>query len=466
MTSSNPTDFLAGVIEGFYGPPWSPNERRELVDNLAAWGLNTYLYGPKDDLHHRALWRELYSGADLAAIQEWIAECRNRGVHFIYALAPGLDIHFSDPTETEHLKERCQQLLRLGCRHFALLFDDIPDRLRPDDLQRWGSPAAAQAVVTNSLMTWLQQQDAQTRLLFCPTPYCGRMAHSGLGGPGYLEILGRSLQSDIDVFWTGPEIISREISVAHIRELQQILRRKPVIWDNLHANDYDGRRFFCGPYAGRPLELRGEVRGILTNPNCELPLNRVPLQILGAFVRAEGVWNERLTYERAMGDWLVSFATHGRPMELADLIRFGDCHYLPYEEGHDARAFFNQAADLLGREPSTWGAEAEEFLAECQRWRRFFHQMSELRDRPLYHALLRRIWDLREEIDLLNRYVEFKRLPENADRVFHSDYHLPGTYRGGMLTRLQGLLVQHPDGSFLPQNRSEQPVPISPPKPE
>lgn len=25
------------------------------------WGLNTYLYGPKDDLKHRLLWREVYS---------------------------------------------------------------------------------------------------------------------------------------------------------------------------------------------------------------------------------------------------------------------------------------------------------------------------------------------------------------------------------------------------------------------
>jgi hypothetical protein len=37
----------------------------------------------------------------------------------------------------------------------------------------------------------------------------------------------------------------------------------PVIWDNLHANDYDMRRLYLGPYSGRPPELRGEVGGIL-----------------------------------------------------------------------------------------------------------------------------------------------------------------------------------------------------------
>jgi beta-N-acetylglucosaminidase len=50
--------FLSGAIEGFYGQPWTHAERVALFDWLAAWGLNTYLYAPKDDLKHRALWRE------------------------------------------------------------------------------------------------------------------------------------------------------------------------------------------------------------------------------------------------------------------------------------------------------------------------------------------------------------------------------------------------------------------------
>lgn len=31
------------------------------LDRMEKWGLNTYLYGPKDDLKHRLLWREMYS---------------------------------------------------------------------------------------------------------------------------------------------------------------------------------------------------------------------------------------------------------------------------------------------------------------------------------------------------------------------------------------------------------------------
>lgn len=76
--------------------------------------------------------------------------------------------------------------------------------------------------------------------------------------------------------------------------------------------------------------------------------------------------------------------------------------------------------------------------------------MTELQHRPLFYALSRRIWELREELDLLERYVEFKSRPGNADAPFGSDSHLPGTYRGGLVARLQRLLVQQADGSLTP----------------
>ncbi len=55
MATHDTVNFLAGVIEGFYGQPWTQAERFELFDWMASWGLNTYLYAPKDDLKHRAL---------------------------------------------------------------------------------------------------------------------------------------------------------------------------------------------------------------------------------------------------------------------------------------------------------------------------------------------------------------------------------------------------------------------------
>jgi protein O-GlcNAcase/histone acetyltransferase len=442
MATSERADFLAGVIEGFYGQPWSPAERVELFEWMRAWGLNTYFYAPKDDLKHRALWRELYSAAELEPLTAAIQACAQRNLRFIYALSPGLDIRYSDAAELDCLRKRFEQMLAAGCRNFALLFDDIPDRMNAADRERWGSFAAAQCHVTNTLFQWVREQCPDARFLFCPTPYCGRMAAAKLGGENYLPTIGRELRPEIDVFWTGPEIISREITLAHVQELQTVLRRSPLIWDNLHANDYDGRRFYCGPYAGRPPELRGAVAGLLVNPNNEFPLNYVPLRTLAQFVNGDGAWHPRAAYEAAMREWLPRFATVGQPVSLEDLMLFGDSYYLPHEEGPAAEKLFQLVRALLTTKPADWGETAAAFRETASRLRDFCARMTELRERPLFYALSRRVWELREELDLLERYVAFKSQPANERHTFSSDFHLPGTYRGGLVARLQQLADQ------------------------
>ena len=439
--------FLAGVIEGFYGRPWSAAERLELFEWMAAFGLSTYLYAPKDDLKQRALWRETYSPEEAGALAATIRDCVARGLRFIYALSPGLDIRFGRDEDQACLRARFEQMLGLGCEHFALLFDDIPDRMHEEDATRWASFASAQCGAANGVYRWVRGQRPGARFLFCPTPYCGRMVDRQLGGPGYLDTVGRELDAGIDVCWTGPEIVSREIPVAHVRELRRVLRRKPLIWDNLHANDYDGRRFYCGPYAGRPDALRQEVAGILSNPNSELPLNYVPLRTLGEFVRGRGHWDARRAYLEAMGAWLSRFETAGPPIALDDLLLLGDCYYLPYDEGPLAEAFLASAQRLLASDPAAWGGAAD-VTRQASRLRDVCARVSELRDRPLFYALSRRSWELREEMDLLLACLRSKHADPGAP--CRSDFHLPGTYRGGMVARLQRLLAQEEDGTYVP----------------
>lgn len=443
---------------------------------MSTWGLNTYFYGPKDDLKHRTVWREPYSPTEAQGLQDLITACSRRGIAFIYALGPGLDIRYGSDADLDHLRTRFQQMLGLGCRHFALLFDDIPDHLDPADLARWGSLAEAQSHVANRILAWLRlphpqggtnsppagQQPAEHappgRLLFCPTPYCGRMALRRHGGEGYLDALGAALDPAIDILWTGPEIISREISVEHIADITRVLRRKPVIWDNLHANDYDGRRFFCGPYSGRPLPLRQAVGGLLSNANCELPLNFIPFRTLAAFVHARDAWDPRSAYLGALHEWHPHFQTCGDPLSFEDLRLFTDCFYLPHELGGDAAALLGLAQDLLTRHASTWGANARGFRALSTRLRTTCARMAELRERPLFHALSRRVWELREELDLLERYVAFRAAHPDPSLPWGSDFHLPDTYRGGLVARLQHLLLQQPDGSFTHATLPHPPV--------
>ena len=84
----------------------------------------------------------------------------------------------------------------------------------------------------------------------------------------------------------GTKVISRKLSVDCLAEVESVLQRPPLVWDNLHANDYDSRRLFLGPFKGREPQLRSHLRGLLLNPNCEFEANYIPLHSLGSWFRA------------------------------------------------------------------------------------------------------------------------------------------------------------------------------------
>ncbi|NWX13976.1 OGA GlcNAcase, partial [Aegotheles bennettii] len=146
------------------------------------------------------------------------------------------------------------------------------------------SLAQAQACVANEVYRELGQP---VIFLFCPTEYCSSLCPPGPSQSGYLLTLGRELLPGIGVIWTGPKVVSQELSSTLMEEVEGVLRRQPVIWDNLYANDYDCRRVFLGPYTGRAPGLMPRLGGLLLNPNCELQANFVPIHTLGSWFQSE-----------------------------------------------------------------------------------------------------------------------------------------------------------------------------------
>uniref|UniRef100_A0A671PI93 Protein O-GlcNAcase-like n=1 Tax=Sinocyclocheilus anshuiensis TaxID=1608454 RepID=A0A671PI93_9TELE len=243
--------FITGVVEGFYGRPWTMEQRKELFRRQQKWGLNTYLYAPKDDYKHRMFWREMYSVEEAEQLTTLISAAKEHGVEFIYAISPGLDITFSNQKEVSTLKRKLDQISHFGCKSFALLFDDIDHNMCPADKEVFSSFAHAQVSITNEIFQYLGEPEI---FLFCPT-VC-------------------------------PKVVSKDISVESIEEVTKILRRAPVIWDNIHANDYDQKRLFLGPYKGRSTELIPRLKGVLTNPNCEFESNFVAIHTLATWYKS------------------------------------------------------------------------------------------------------------------------------------------------------------------------------------
>ncbi|XP_024280107.2 protein O-GlcNAcase isoform X1 [Oncorhynchus tshawytscha] len=275
--------FISGVVEGFYGRPWTMEQRKELFRRQQKWGLNTYLYAPKDDYKHRMFWREMYSVEEAEQLITLISAAKEYGIEFIYAISPGLDITFSNQKEVSTLKRKLDQVTHFGCKSFALLFDDIDHNMCPADKEVFSSFAHAQVSITNEIFQYLGEPET---FLFCPTEYCGTFCYPNVAQSPYLHTVGEKLLPGIEVLWTGPKVVSKDITVESIEEVSKILKRAPVIWDNIHANDYDQKRLFLGPYKGRSTELIPRLKGVLTNPNCEFESNFVAIHTLATWYKS------------------------------------------------------------------------------------------------------------------------------------------------------------------------------------
>lgn len=241
--------------------------------------MTSYLYAPKDDCKHRAFWRELYTVEEAEHLQSLITAAHESNVDFFYAISPGLDITYSNSKEIATLKRKLDQVAQLGCKSFALLFDDIEAEMSKPDKEAFQSFAHAQVSITNEIYQHL----GQPNFLFCPTQYCTARAVPTIATSEYLKTIGAKLALDIDIMWTGDKVIPKDITVTSLQSITQVLKRPPVIWDNEHANDYDQRRIYLGPYSGRSPDIIPKLRGVLTNPNCEYGANFVAIHSLAAW---------------------------------------------------------------------------------------------------------------------------------------------------------------------------------------
>jgi beta-N-acetylglucosaminidase len=440
------SDFLCGVIEGFYGRPWTTAQRLELFSWMQAWGMNTYMYGPKDDLKMRAAWRELYDEGELGDLKMLLKACQEKNISFVYTIAPGLDIHYANPDDLQALIGKVDQLLGEGVKHICILFDDIPHFMNEEDKKRFGSFAKAQAYVSNALLESVRKH-TQGLFLFCPTDYCGRMAKPSVTECQYLQELGEQLHLDIDIFWTGPEIVSEEIPVQSIQELQRVLKRKPVIWENLHANDYDIRRVYLGPFAGRPLELRHEVKGILSNPNNEFEANFVPLKTLAMYSQDEK-YEPRAAYSQTLKEWLPRFKIHGKEaITLEELELLGDLFYLPFEHGERAKKILEASKKSLSARVFAKG-ELDKLATTAQVIGKLFEKLTELANRDLLYSLYNYVWEIRHELDYLIAYLRWVQAGKPDGRFGKPD-KIANTFRAGVSAEIERLLPMDETGAIV-----------------
>ena len=258
-----------GMIEGYYGRPWSWADRAETMAFLAPHGYGFYLYAPKADAYLRRRWREPHPPDIAGEIAAFAGRCAAAGVEFGVGLSP-FELYLGFDAEAKAaLADKLAQLDDLGVRRLAILFDDM----------RGDSPGLAWKQA--EILDWIGARSRAARLIMCPTYYSDDPALDrffGVRPADYLEDLGAGLDESVEVFWTGPETCSLELSKGHLERVAGQLGRRPLLWDNYPVNDGPRMSPFLHlrAFTGRSQAIAGCVTGHAVNPALQPVLSRIP----------------------------------------------------------------------------------------------------------------------------------------------------------------------------------------------
>jgi hypothetical protein len=294
-----------GLVEGFYGPPWSFGQRLDQLRFVARHGGNAYVYAPKDDPLHRAQWRRPYPPADRARIADLAAAAAGLGVRFVVALAPGLTMRYDDPAEQELLHVKIESLWSAGVRHFALLFDDIPG-FRADDRDLGAAHGTVAARLADAVLI---PRGAPTPLLVCPADY------AGVAPSPYRDGLASTLPPDAVITWSGPGVVSAAVSAEDVSAALATYRRSVLLWDNVPVNDFDRARLHLGPLRHRPAVSR--LAGLLANPMIEPVASRITLATALEYAAAPASYDPDAALERALAGEAAADAARLAPLAAA-----------------------------------------------------------------------------------------------------------------------------------------------------
>lgn len=294
-----------GFIEGYYGNPWSKEDRIELMRFGGDLKLTQYFFAPKDDAYHNSRWRELYPQDKLAEIKEMARMGNQSKTRYVWTLHPFMHnpVRFNNPQEYANdlqvIKDKFTQLLEVGVREFGILADDAS---RPqggfDSYHR----------LMRDLTQWLESKQSsydglRKEMIFVPYEYWGN------GTEQELRSLNRNLPASSLLTLTGGKIWG-EVSNPFLTQLERNLSvdgatYRPVqMWINWPCTDNSKEHLILG---GGEKFLHPNVRydlvaGIMLNPMQQAEPSKISL-----FAVSDYTWNVWKSEEEAKETQKIAF---------------------------------------------------------------------------------------------------------------------------------------------------------------
>ena len=313
--SDYPDLHYRGVVEGFYGTPWSHEVRLSLIDTYGRYKMNYYIYGPKDDPYHSSpYWREPYPEEEAREISELVEACNRNRVNFVWAIHPGQDIKWEE-SDIQNLLRKFEAMYDLGVRAFAVHFDDI-------------SGAGTNPYYQTELMNIINEDFVAKKgdvasLIVCPTDYTRLWANPTERGSLY--VYGNELHPSIDVFWTGDAVCS-DMTPRTMEWIATRIKRPALFWWNFPVTDYARHIMMQGPVYGlSPILTENETRGLVSNPMEHGEASKLALYSVADYTWNTEAYNPIDSWERG----LESLAK-----EVKDAYRLFAIHSCDTETGY------------------------------------------------------------------------------------------------------------------------------------
>jgi hyaluronoglucosaminidase len=261
-----------GIIEGFYGEDWGWEARQAILPFMVENNMNFFIYAPKSDAYLRSKWQMKHPHNLWHSIRSFGDQCRNHGIEFGLGLTPYALHSEWEQVGRGALRKRLHTLRALKLDSLAILFDDMPG-----DLPNL-------ATIQADILKLVADSGVAEHILMCPTYYSDAPILDRLFGnrpKDYLNTLGDTLDQGVDVFWTGPNVLSKEYTSDHLLRVASELGRKPFIWDNYPVNDGPRMsRFLHLKAPDRPAHITDAVAGFAINPMNQPNLSRIPLRAM------------------------------------------------------------------------------------------------------------------------------------------------------------------------------------------
>ncbi len=313
---------LRGVVEGFYGTPWTFADRADIIDFCRQNNLNSYVYAPKDDPYHRNKWREPYPADKLAELKRLVAVAKENDVRFIFAVSPGLDLNYKSNDDFRKLIRKLDTMYQVGVRDFAVFFDDLKD-----DKGRHHENGKAQAEFLNRVQKNLRDRYKDVApLIMVPTEYYYDDMVKGDKLKPYTRDLAENLDPRIVVLYTGRGVVCDEITDAELAEANKIFGREVGVWWNYPVNDYsltpDGNRNVKLALGAIEKLPSAKMTAIFFNPMQQVQMSKIALATGAIYANNPAIYDAAQAWDKVLGDLFGNlapqmkiFAEHSRHME-------------------------------------------------------------------------------------------------------------------------------------------------------